>query len=64
MRLSPALVQVVEIGAGLARLPVGAVVEDGLAIVRAVSVAHGGTVSVASVPGETRFTVRLPAASD
>ncbi|HZW41101.1 MAG TPA: HAMP domain-containing sensor histidine kinase [Agromyces sp.] len=36
----------------------------GLAIVRAVTLAHGGTVSVASEPGATRFTVRLPAASD
>ena len=32
----------------------------GLAIVRAVVEAQGGTVSVESVPGETRFTVRLP----
>lgn len=34
----------------------------GLAIVRAVTLAHGGTVSVASSPGATRFAVRLPAA--
>ncbi|MGS0685371.1 sensor histidine kinase [Nakamurella sp. GG22] len=32
----------------------------GLAIVAAVVGAHGGTVSVASRPGETTFTVRLP----
>jgi two-component system, OmpR family, sensor kinase len=35
----------------------------GLAIVRAVVEAHDGTVDVASSPGATRFTVRLPAAS-
>ncbi len=35
----------------------------GLAIVRAVVEAHDGTVEVASSPGATRFTVRLPAAS-
>ncbi|MFG3226787.1 sensor histidine kinase [Kitasatospora sp. NPDC048194] len=34
----------------------------GLAIVRAVVQAHGGTVTVASRPGRTVFTVRLPAA--
>ena len=34
----------------------------GLAIVQAVTLAHRGTVSVASRPGATRFTVRLPAA--
>ncbi|PWW56803.1 sensor histidine kinase [Actinokineospora spheciospongiae] len=34
----------------------------GLAIVAAVVQAHDGSVDVASVPGETRFTVRLPAA--
>lgn len=33
----------------------------GLAIVRAVVEAHHGTVEVASEPGATRFTVRLPA---
>ncbi len=33
----------------------------GLAIVAAVVEAHGGAVEVASRPGETRFTVRLPA---
>lgn len=32
----------------------------GLAIVRAVTVAHGGSVDVASRPGSTTFTVRLP----
>lgn len=35
----------------------------GLAIVRAVTLAHHGSVSAASEPGETRFTVRLPAAA-
>jgi two-component system OmpR family sensor kinase len=34
----------------------------GLAIVRAVVSAHGGTVTVDSVPGRTVFTVRLPTA--
>jgi two-component system OmpR family sensor kinase len=33
----------------------------GLAIVRAVTAAHGGTSGVFSRPGETRFTVSLPA---
>ena len=33
----------------------------GLAIVRSIVEAHNGTVSVASVPGRTAFTVRLPA---
>ncbi|MFB7593185.1 sensor histidine kinase [Streptomyces sp. NPDC056160] len=33
----------------------------GLAIVRAVAAAHGGTVTVESVPGRTAFTVHLPA---
>jgi len=33
----------------------------GLAIVRAVATAHGGAVTVDSVPGQTVFTVRLPA---
>jgi two-component system, OmpR family, sensor kinase len=32
----------------------------GLAIVHAVTVAHGGTANVASRPGETRFTIELP----
>lgn len=32
----------------------------GLSIVKAVVTAHGGTVSVTSQPGETRFTVSLP----
>lgn len=36
----------------------------GLAIVRAVVEAHHGNVGVASEPGSTRFTVRLPAATD
>jgi two-component system, OmpR family, sensor kinase len=33
----------------------------GLSLVDAISSAHGGTVSVESVPGRTRFEVRLPA---
>jgi len=33
----------------------------GLAIVHAVTVAHGGTADVVSRPGETRFTITLPA---
>jgi len=33
----------------------------GLAIVHAVTAAHGGSADVASRPGETRFTIRLPA---
>ena len=36
----------------------------GLAIVQAVTTAHGGGVTVASVPGRTVFTVHLPAAHD
>lgn len=32
----------------------------GLSIVQSIVEAHGGTVSVASVPGRTEFTVRLP----
>jgi two-component system, OmpR family, sensor kinase len=36
----------------------------GLAIVHAVTAAHGGTVGVVSRPGETRFTVSLPALAD
>lgn len=36
----------------------------GLAIVDAVVQAHGGTVAVSSVPGDTVFTVRLPKAAD
>nr|WP_220182626.1 HAMP domain-containing sensor histidine kinase [Streptomyces reniochalinae] len=36
----------------------------GLAIVRAVTTAHGGEVRVESVPGQTVFTVDLPAALD
>jgi two-component system OmpR family sensor kinase len=35
----------------------------GLAIVAAVVEAHGGSVAVASRPGDTRFTVRLPASA-
>ncbi|MFJ9598394.1 sensor histidine kinase [Streptomyces althioticus] len=35
----------------------------GLAIVRAVTAAHGGSVTVASTPGRTVFTLRLPAAA-
>jgi two-component system sensor histidine kinase FlrB len=33
----------------------------GLAVVRAVVKAHGGSIAVASVPGATRFTLTLPA---
>ncbi|MFD6528494.1 ATP-binding protein [Streptomyces sp. NPDC060184] len=36
----------------------------GLAIVQAVTAAHGGEVSVRSVPGETVFSVRLPACAE
>ena len=36
----------------------------GLAIVAAIVEAHGGTVAVASEPGSTVFTVRLPLAAD
>jgi two-component system, OmpR family, sensor kinase len=36
----------------------------GLAIVRAVTAAHGGRAEVASRPGETRFTIRLPVLTD
>ncbi|MFC8064222.1 ATP-binding protein [Streptomyces sp. NPDC057293] len=36
----------------------------GLAIVHAVTTAHGGGVTVTSVPGRTVFTVRLPAVHD
>jgi two-component system, OmpR family, sensor kinase len=32
----------------------------GLAIVHAVTAAHGGSASVTSQPGETRFVVELP----
>ncbi|NED02351.1 HAMP domain-containing histidine kinase, partial [Streptomyces sp. SID6648] len=32
----------------------------GLSIVAAVAAAHGGTATVTSEPGTTRFTVRLP----
>lgn len=33
----------------------------GLSIVKAIVAAHGGTISVASLPGDTTFEVRLPA---
>ena len=36
----------------------------GLSLVEAIACAHGGTVSVASRPGRTRFEVRLPASAD
>ncbi|WP_229924321.1 sensor histidine kinase [Streptomyces sulfonofaciens] len=36
----------------------------GLAIVQAVTTAHGGTVGARSVPGRTVFTVHLPAVTD
>lgn len=36
----------------------------GLSIVRAIVDAHGGTISVQSEPGDTTFTVRLPAKPD
>jgi two-component system OmpR family sensor kinase len=35
----------------------------GLAIVHAVTAAHGGTASVTSQPGQTRFTITLPVSS-
>ena len=35
----------------------------GLSIARAIVDAHGGTISVASEPGDTTFEVRLPARS-
>ena len=35
----------------------------GLSLVQAIAQAHGGTVSVDSAPGRTRFEVRLPAAA-
>ena len=34
----------------------------GLAIVKAIALAHGGTIAVESAPGNTRFTLTLPAA--
>ncbi len=36
----------------------------GLAIVHAVTAAHGGTANVTSRPGETRFTITLPVSND
>jgi two-component system OmpR family sensor kinase len=36
----------------------------GLAIVHAVTAAHGGTANVTSRPGETRFTITLPVSPD
>jgi len=36
----------------------------GLAIVHAVTTAHGGTAGVTSQPGETRFTITLPVSSN
>jgi two-component system, OmpR family, sensor kinase len=36
----------------------------GLAIVHAVTAAHGGSADVTSRPGETRFSIRLPVSSD
>jgi len=36
----------------------------GLAIVHAVTAAHGGIATVSSCPGETRFTITLPASRD
>jgi two-component system OmpR family sensor kinase len=36
----------------------------GLAIVHAVTAAHGGTANVTSRPGETRFTITLPVGGD
>ena len=36
----------------------------GLAIVHAVTVAHGGTANVTSRPGETRFAITLPVSGD
>jgi two-component system OmpR family sensor kinase len=36
----------------------------GLAIVHAVTVAHGGSADVTSRPGETRFSITLPVSSD
>ncbi len=36
----------------------------GLAIVHAVTAAHGGNADVVSLPGETRFTITLPLAAN
>src|SRR5215203_4109051 len=73
---SQVVVEVVDDGPGIAReaqvhvfepfyttKEVGAGSGLGLDIVRRVVVAHGGGISVRSEPGETRFTVRLPADS-
>jgi signal transduction histidine kinase len=71
---SHVVVEVVDDGPGIAReaqvhvfepfyttKEVGAGSGLGLDIVRRVVAAHGGAISVRSEPGETRFTVRLPA---
>src|SRR5919112_1520196 len=73
---SQVVVEVVDDGPGIAReaqvhvfepfyttKEVGAGSGLGLDIVRRVVAAHGGGISVRSEPGETRFTVRLPADS-
>ena len=49
-RADTARIRTGETGAGL-----------GLALVQSIAVAHGGTVSLASVPGDTTVTVRFPA---
>jgi signal transduction histidine kinase len=67
------LVEVVDDGPGIPREAQGRVFEPfyttkavgagsglGLDVVRRIVVAHGGSVSVRSEPGETRFTVGLP----
>lgn len=46
--------------ASTAREPVEGSTGLGLAVVRAVAEAHGGTVTVDSVPGRTRFVMTLP----
>ena len=50
--------------ASTAREPVEGSTGLGLAIVRAVAEAHGGTVTVDSVPGRTRFVMTLPGVDD